>query len=178
MQLAEVMIYRNALNGEVVPPGLASRGWDTFLCQLSGDGMGRHSSEEVPVNPADDFRLRFVYDQPAVGTLIIAQKVLVVQAELAVADFLPLTPAHVFGNAAALFLGKTGHDGQKNLPIKRLFDTITFCTRKGQFCTLLGAPLIDSAPKAQKERLLRHLEETLSLCASYPSQNNTRIFTL
>ena len=40
------------------------------------------------------------------------------------------------------------HEDLEEFPIKRLFDTITFCTRKGQFCTLLGAPLIDSAPKA------------------------------
>ena len=47
-----------------------------------------------------------------------------------------------------LGLGDVSQKLQHNVPIKRLFDTITFCTRKGQFCTLLGAPLIDSAPKA------------------------------
>ena len=56
-----------------------------------------------------------------------------------------------------------GHDCEQQLPIERLFDTITFCTLKGRFCTLQGALLIDSAPKAEKERLLRHLEETLNL---------------
>ena len=34
--------------------------------------------------------------------------------------------------------------------IETLFDTITFCTLKGRFCTLQGALLIDSAPKAEK----------------------------
>jgi hypothetical protein len=47
-------------------------------------------------------------------------------------------------------LCKACHDGEQNLPIERLFDTITFCTLKGRFFTLQGALLIDSAPKAEK----------------------------
>ena len=43
-------IRQDPLNGQVVPLGLASRGRDAVLSQLSGDGIGRHSGEEVPVN--------------------------------------------------------------------------------------------------------------------------------
>ena len=49
---------------------------------------------------------------------------------------------------AALVLCFKSVKGQEELPIERIFDTITFCTLKGRFCTLQGAPLIDSAPKA------------------------------
>ena len=63
----------------------------------------------------------------------------------------------------AISLSVIGKYRLKHIPIERLFDTITFCTLKGRFCTLQGALLIDSAPKAEKERLLRHLEETLNL---------------
>lgn len=105
-------LRQDPLDGEVVPPGLASRGRDAVLRQLSGDGVRRHSCEEISVNPADDFSLRLVDDQHAVRALVVAQEVLVVQAELAVANFLPLAPAHVLGNAPAFFLGKAGHNGQ------------------------------------------------------------------
>lgn len=74
-----------------------------------------------------------------------------------------MTPGDVFRNAPAFFLCQAAHDSDEEFPIERLFDTITFCTLKGRFCTLQGALLIDSAPKAEKERLLRHLEETLNL---------------
>jgi hypothetical protein len=82
---------------------------------------------------------------------------------LPVSESLPMAPGDVFRDAPAFFLRQGTHDGDEEFPIERLFDTITFCTLKGRFCTLQGALLIDSAPKAEKERLLRHLEETLNL---------------
>ncbi len=71
---------------------------------------------------------------------------------------LPLT------DGFALRLGEISHHLQDHIPIERLFDTITFCTQKGRFCALLGAPLIDSGYIVcayEKNALFRHLEETL-----------------
>ena len=106
------------------------------------------SFEEPPVYGLHDLRflrhnLRSVILAPA-----IAQEGFIVHGHLSVREALSDAPGHVLGDAPGFLLGQAGHDRQQQLPIERLFDTITFCTQKGRFCTLLGAPLIDSAPKA------------------------------
>ena len=52
---------------------------------------------------------------------------------------------YIQANRRLLFeMNNLWHEDENEIPIERLFDTITFCTLKGRFCTLQGALLIDS----------------------------------
>ena len=126
--------------------------------------MRRHALKEKMEN--EPYRLRLFginHDLACLFILVQTEEATVGEADLPIRHALALPPSDVFGNGSALFLRKARHDGDEQLPIERLFDTITFCTLKGQFCTLQGALLIDSGCIVcayEKERLLRHLEET------------------
>ena len=106
-----------AFNRASRPICLAARSRDAFLCQRLCDCEWGLPLLEHPVNPPDNRRLFFVYDEVPILAPVIAKEPFERYRDLAVCKPLPLSPCDVLQNGAALFLRQRGHNGQEQLAL-------------------------------------------------------------
>ena len=97
-------VRQNPPNGRVAPFCLARRGGNALSRQRLCDLERGVSRKEITEDATDDGGLGGIDDQPSVLALVVAEKVLVVEAVLAVRELLPLPPTDVFADAPALLL--------------------------------------------------------------------------
>jgi len=67
------------------------------------------------------------YQIPVLAS-VVAEEPFERDGDLAVRKSLSLAPCAVLGNGPAFFLREARHDGQQDLPLERLIDTIKRCT--------------------------------------------------
>lgn len=110
------LVTEDAFHGGPLPHGFLAGSGDSLLRQHGGNGVGGFSLEQLPVDAPDDLRfLRYDLRQ-SVGTFAVTEELSVGNADFAVREPLPLSPCDILGDAAALFLRKARHDGDKQFP--------------------------------------------------------------
>ena len=116
---AVFLILKNGLQGGEIPGHLAGDVGDLLRLQLGLDGPECVPGEVAFEDEADDFRLVRHDFRFSVRAADIAQKVLVLDGDLALLHGLPLAPAHVFADALALGLREGAIEGEQELAFPR-----------------------------------------------------------
>ena len=111
------LIGKDAADGSGIPFIFATRRLDPVGGKLGGDAIGRHSLQEHTVDASDNDRLFGIQHQVAVRATVITQEPLERYGDLTVCKPFPLTPGAVFGDGAAFFLGKAGHNGNQQFAL-------------------------------------------------------------
>ena len=107
-----LLVRQDALNGVALPFDLPARRRDALFRQVLCDPVERLALNEKAVDLSDDGRF-FRYNlRQAIRPFAVTEERRIRHCDLPVCEALPLTPCDIFGNGAALLLGKAAHDGQ------------------------------------------------------------------
>ena len=121
-------VRQDALYGAGLPFFLAARRGDALGCKVCGDPVHRFALNEQFVDFPYNLRLLRHNLRQAVRPFAVAEEGFIRQRHLSVCKAFSLAPCDIFGNGAALLLGKARHDGDQQFALATL--SLSFIRKK------------------------------------------------